>query len=404
METNSGSIHLTGNRALVDASGPAWPSNLVELALIGNPSLISLAGLDNLSEVGSVTIRETALGSLQGLSGLSNVSELDVSSNGSLASLVGLEALRSISSVLRIQDNPSLTAIAGLTSLERATIVLLNGNTSLSTLIGVGAVSLDYVEIRSPALPNLAGLEQVRDLRQLGISDSPALTSLAGLAPLSSLESLSLTNTGVLDLDVLAGLERMVSLQLSGNPNLLQVDGLSNVTGLGSIVVSSNPSLQRLPTFASANGSWDTTFYLQVIDNDAMLSGPGFPSLQYADVIIIKHNDSLAAVAGFDGLSVAGALQVHRNRSVAALSFLNLAEASSITITDNRSLNPNLLAALREGEGLGFRKIVSNQDGPTLFEPCPWANDGFCDEPFTCAPRSDGGDCAPVPMEFEPEW
>ena len=404
MEPSSANIFLNSNDVLVDLSGPVWPSNVGELSITGNASLVSLVGLDRLREVGTVTIRETGLMSLQGLSGLSSVSELDVTSNAALSSLAGLEALRAVEGTLRVQDNPSLTAIAGLTSLERAPVFLLTGNTSLSTLSGVGPASLDYMEIRSAALPNLAGLEQVRELRALELSDSPALTSLAGLAPLGVLESLSLTNTGVLDLDALAGLEDMLSLVLTDNPNLLQVDGLSNVTGLSSMIVSSNPSLERLPTFAAVRGLGGSPFSIQIIDNDALLTGPAFPSQEYADLIAINDNDSLGAVTGFDALSSVSALYVHRNSSVAALNFPNIANASSITITDNRSLNSNLLAPLREGANLGFRKIVSNQDGPTLFEPCPWASDGFCDEPFTCAPRSDESDCGVISPQLEPEW
>jgi len=92
----------------------------------GNPSLTSLAGLDNLISCGSLSLgKNDSLSSLSGLNNLTSIGgDLWIADNDALTSLTGLESLNSIEGNLHIgsnnswlSGNHSLTSLAGLSNL-----------------------------------------------------------------------------------------------------------------------------------------------------------------------------------------------------------------------------------------------------------------------------------------------
>jgi hypothetical protein len=107
----------------------------------GNPSLISLTGLEGLTSIGYLEINDnSALTSLIGLDNLTSIGgNLLIGTwpagNSGLKSLTGLESLIYIGDALEVGYNDSLTSLTGLDNVEANTLsdLYIYGNSSLST-------------------------------------------------------------------------------------------------------------------------------------------------------------------------------------------------------------------------------------------------------------------------------
>jgi hypothetical protein len=88
-------------------------------------------------------------------------------------------------------------------------------------------------------------------------------------------------------------------------------------------------------------------------------------------------------------------LRVVNNVSLLSLELPALEQARGLDIHGNTSLDEALVLPLRERlESSLAAQILSNSSGPALLDPCPWADDGICDElSGACAPRADASDC-----------
>ena len=80
--------------------------------------------------------------------------------------------------------------------------------------------------------------------------------------------------------------------------------------------------------------------------------------------------------------------------SLVSLDLSGLESAGTLLIRGNTSLDDEPLAPLELLPNARI-KIVSNRSGPARLSPCPWRNDGVCDEEQAdCAAGSDVADCS----------
>lgn len=106
-----------GSTTLTDLAG-LEVTRLDALRLTSNDELMTLAGLENLQEVGTLSVfGNERLESLEGLNSVKTIDEVEITLNPSLTSLDGFEGLTHAGKIF-VQSNYALTDIRGLHSLE----------------------------------------------------------------------------------------------------------------------------------------------------------------------------------------------------------------------------------------------------------------------------------------------
>jgi hypothetical protein len=405
---------LRDNDALVDLAGLGAPARLEAVRLERNPRLESLRGLEALREVGTLTVsteepEASSFVSFAGLEGLALAKEIFISGQSQLEHFTGLEGLREVDT-FQVQLDAALVDLVGLSGLRTVRYLNLSQLPRLTTLSGLGAVTLDTLEIGDAAVRDLRGLEQatiVRMLSLLGLEldslagvplltptatlyvyDSPAFGDLAALAPLTDVGSIALVRTGITDLNSLANLRRVEVVQLWENPLLEQVDALGALEGFTTLSLVGSPSLRSLPSFENvASGCLSCPGLSVDISGLAALTTLGpWPWLEHAESVTINGNPALTSIVLPDLKSASG-LWITGNARLGALDLSGLAQTYRVEIRGNGALDDAALAPLRGLAPPEATKILSNLGGPARLDPCPWQNDGLCDE--------SGGDCAP---------
>ncbi len=365
------SVQIAANAGLESLAG--LPPSLRSMLLMSNDGLQTLEGLESITHIGMTLSGNDSLRSLEGLSRLETGS-LVIENNASLTSLAGLTALRNISSLI-VRRNAALSSFGSWPALEVISELEVRDNAALQSMGSLGAVSIGGVAISGSAFVDLTGLEQAsvegsmtlsNNVRletlsgapalgpdaQLAIDGCPNLTDLSALSSLRSLGELSLTNVGVVNLDVLSGLERLGRLSLSENQSLVHADALSAVQGLSRLAAFANPVLERLPSFpqvltiADEESLSSGALEVVVSANDSLIEAPGFPSVDRARSVWFESNPSLTGVTGFAELAAVGALQLVNNALLAELDFSSLREAHDVTIVDNPLLGPDQISPL----------------------------------------------------------
>jgi hypothetical protein len=244
----------------------------------------------------------------------------------------------------------------------------LNSNLALTRLDGLGSVSIRHLELEYLPITSLAGLEQI-SLQELSLFEDAELSSLSGLPPLSTLQALSITGCEALQqLDALATVTSVGALALL-QTSLQNLDGLSN--------------LQQLDA-------------LKLENNHILTTGPRLPLLEQAGAIQVTSNPALTDLSGLSALRSVQDLHISNNPKLTRVELPQLASGGKLVIIANASLDPAPFAALRQ---LPFAevKIVANALEREQLSPCPWVDDGECDEAYgACASGSDVKDCQPL--------
>lgn len=212
--------------------------------------------------------------------------------------------------------------------------------------------------------PTCSG-RRAREARQGG---EPSLVTLGGMHALTSADGLEfpwhdahalwITDVVLPDLSLLAGAVELHSLLLQYNDELVDLDGLD--------------SLQVVhDTFTVEKHAALTDF------------GP-LPALQQPGDVRLDELSELTSLSGLVGLTTLGSLVLE---DVEALT--GLADLSALTQVE-RSLeirSDNALSTLADISAL------TSIGGHLTTDPCPWVEDGECDEGGVCTKGTDGADC-----------
>ncbi|WAS91634.1 hypothetical protein [Nannocystis punicea] len=394
--------------------------------------LPSLAGLEGLESIGGLFLDGLGVVDLAPLAGLTEVpGNLWVRESEQLRSLEGLHNIRTVGDGLEIADCPQLGDLTGLRGLERiAGDVFLQGLPivdfhGLEGLVAIEPVEGEPIEVRLTDLPQLssaAGLSvewddlHVVELKRVGLTDlamfagTEALGGLAlfyneALADLGGLEALTVIHGGLTfidnpalgDIAALAGLQSVGRLSLHGDVWSLDLSSFASLTTIGELF-SGNRQMTDLGPFPALTqvGSVSLTY------TENLVSLSGLSGLTALDELRLDGNQALVDLSGLGVLAhVAGDVEIRDNDLLADLSGL-----AALTAVDGRLAvigNASLLQADAEAWAAPIavgvsRKIGDNKNGPPPQDPCPWEDDGVCDEVVPgglnlCVEYSDGGDC-----------
>ncbi len=231
-------------------------------------------------------------------------------------------------------DITDLTPLAGLTTAQFSSKLLIQNNTNLANLDGLsGLTSVYWMEINNnTALSSIAGLSNLATVGgPLVIDGNGTLTNVTGLDGLGSLPG--------------------GALILRNNANLTNLSGLSNLTSIGaSLVIENNDALTSL---SDLSGLTSVASNISIIDNNALASISGLSGIAgFSAGLNIRRNNSLASLQGLAGITSLTSLVMDFNPLLANVDGLsNLASVgnggASLFIDNNASLtNINGLSAL----------------------------------------------------------
>jgi len=188
-----------------------------------------------------------------------------------------------------------LPSLEGLEQLETVGSLAITAPVrSLQPLSGLRRIDTRFLNVSSPVLESLAGLEAIGELEHLGVQGgklrdisavrlSEEMESLSVHAPILALdasalreaEHISLAYTELEDLDTFENLGSVDSLTIVSNARLRNVDGLGNVRYIVDLTVAENGQLESL------GGAFPLLYWLrtlQIGDNPILTELPSFPS------------------------------------------------------------------------------------------------------------------------------
>ena len=281
------------------------------LDISGNPNLISLTGLENLTTID---------GDLDGGGG-----GLFIFANQSLSSLAGLENLSAINgpyASLSIGENPILQTLTPLQALE-------------------GFVSIVQVQ-NNEQLVNLNGLEGITSSFGINVYDNPALV----------------------DIDGLIGLSTVDLVYLFGNDALQSIDGLSSMSGSTYALDMDIKNVAQLPAWTEL----DTVFYLS-ISNSQISSMTNLASTTILEGLDIINNDALVSLKGMGAISEGASVSIRGNavlEGCCILKDLNIGERGYIRISNNApgcNTLDEVAAVCKDAPSLPSRRLRVTAEG-----------------------------------------
>ncbi|MEY2934224.1 MAG: hypothetical protein RL033_4973 [Pseudomonadota bacterium] len=318
--------------------------------------------------------------------------------------LEGLEQLESIG-LIATMDGLSITSLAPLRSLRSVTELYLTRLPNLINLQGLERLELDDIMLEVYDAPRLQSLRPLvfpaRMNHRLHLRQVPSLIDLGDISRLQSIEDLELNQTGLTHLDELVSLRSALILQLVNNPLLQEVSALSSLESTELFTFYGNPQLLQLPAFPVLSGVGNLT----IEDNERLESIGSYPLLTWMvggwnGELKVRNNASLQQIDGLAGLEQTDRVVIQANAKLRSIALPGLRSVTqSLVVTSNPELDPGAATALA-GVRATVAKLVGNDGGPTLRDPCPWLEDTICDAPpydTLCAEGSDAVDC-PIPL------
>ncbi|NNL95890.1 MAG: hypothetical protein HKO64_09745 [Xanthomonadales bacterium] len=238
------------------------------------------------------------------ITGALNISGLDIEN------LFGIQDIRQIGS-LHVSENPLLTSIEGLVSLETvSSSINILSNELLENLDGFSSLVAgpEFIALDDNAtLTDLNGFSSLSlNLRGLLVIDHPNLENLDGLSGVSGEIDGELQiwyNPKLDNLDALTGINAVGGrMEIRGNDGLTSIDGLSNIAQVGQwLWFEGSPSVTDLNAFSGLTSiGWSLIIQgTQLVD----LSGLSGLTGSLPGGLLLQSNPELISISGLDGIS-----------------------------------------------------------------------------------------------------
>jgi hypothetical protein len=163
--------------------------------------------------------------------------DLDITNSSTLGWYENLEV---VTGTLTILGNTRLTSLDGLENLRAVKHLVISEN-----------VNLQDVE----------GLSGLRHAKSVTITGNTRLENLQGLESIRKVDRLVVTKNGIFSTIGLDGLEEAGDVVISSNPRLLSLRGLSNLASADNVTIANNPRLSSesglLDNLREVSGKFD---------------------------------------------------------------------------------------------------------------------------------------------------
>lgn len=261
-----------------------------------------------------ITIEEDVPGNITNLLGLSQIIEvsiLKIQNNQSLTSLEGLNNLTKVSNSysstsLQIFNNASLQNVEALQNLTHVgSGILINANPLLNSIEGFRNVTNQGLNIRvmyNPSLQSLNGFNNFTNLESIVLAHNAVLNDITSLETLTEL-----TRTCVItfndQLETLDGLNNLISVGYEGlvieeNISLIDLSGLESLQ-----IIEQDLKIWNCPSLVSLNGINN----LNYIEHDLNIAGlplitniNELGNVTHIESLIIGSNDNLIDISGIE--------------------------------------------------------------------------------------------------------
>ncbi|MEC3906134.1 hypothetical protein VOI54_03835 [Tamlana sp. 2201CG12-4] len=390
------------------------------LKIEGDNGFSSLEGLGNLISTKEISITNSNLPSMKGLSNnLTTVENFHLYGNDNLINLEGLEYITSITNNLSISNHKNLTSLTGLNSLTSLNGCQILSNSKLASLEGLSNTqSIDWLQIElnsgllsleglgniefiddiliqnNDSLTSLYGFQSLTSVGNLEINLNDKLTSLEGLNNIKSARNLEIRNSLITSFE---GLNSLINVEadfyIYGNSALNSLNGLNNLESVGDLIITQNHLLESLQglnslksiigdlsvfqnnNLISANGLNNLESVgkrLSFTGNPSLTSLEGLNNLKTVDYLSLFDDDLLTSLNGLDNLiSINSRMEIRNNLNLASLNGMNniTSIGDILTIKTNPLLSN--FCALKEVTNLSTIKTVTindNQYNPTTSE------------------------------------
>jgi len=217
-----GALVVRSSTSLQEIRGVDSVEKIGQLHLTGLSKLARLPSFDALTSVVDLELIEMPLlRDLAQLSNLTSVEKMSLSFMDSLSSLHGLEKVSRAQRIL-IENLTGLETLAGLRGLQTVNTLWIHDDDKLKSLRGLRLDDAFELAVRfNDALQKLDGLETLRKVGTLDVSENPALTSVRALSGLREAEKIYARANGKLpqcELDrVMKQLPRGSTHEITGN-------------------------------------------------------------------------------------------------------------------------------------------------------------------------------------------
>lgn len=304
---------------------------------------------------------------LEPLSGLEEIGDsLFIGSNQKrgIPSLEGLRSLRSVGGMLDV-NNTLVDDLSGFRSLERIGFDTPGDDRERTEGAGILHIS------NNTRLRDLSGLDRLSDFAALQLMRNGAIENLSGLAlPESLSEIYFIGEEGLRSTAALAAVRRVGHLSVRFCEGLVELDGLQNLSELRELEVDQNPTLEFIADM---------------------------PLLTEMDKVALFENPRLTTFTSLPALERTGELSIYSHAALAKLALPALTRVDRLVVAGNHALPAAEVDALVEQTNPGSAKVGRNLGQESPLSPCPWVEDGECDEdgrvPGLCATGSDSYDC-----------
>jgi hypothetical protein len=324
--------------------------------------LHSLAGLERLEAVGSLSLVGVAAGSLEPLAQLRQLTDFGLLAISRCDALVDLAPLAQLSGIQRLSlVESNLESLDGLQIRDRLVSLSLSGErlSNIGALSRLRSVS-DDISIDQTALRDLAPLAQLEATGGLYISNNPLLETLHGLEALGSVQDyLVVSNNAALqDAAALNGLGMSEFLIVSYNDSLRRLADFPNLR-TNSIQITDNPELEALPLLQGTFYAYSRRTAVEVllkargqveISRNASLQRFTVPAEWIGGVyVIIRENQGLRELDLGD-LKTLDLLEISQNPALDTLHLGALASVDTLEVVDNPLLLPTAFDTLQTFE------------------------------------------------------
>lgn len=301
-----GQLTIFGNDSLINFRGLKGLKKIDYLTISNNLSFRNFKGLDSVKEVISIyAINNSKMDSLVGLEGLDDILNIfQLIGNSSLVSLYGLQDINI--QTLHIVDSDSLWDLKGLENnvvIKRS--LSISGNDGLRNLQGVENFKWIPGSLQITANSKLKNLKEFVGLKYIGegltIAGNESLISLWGMDSLSKVVyGVSISdNKRLKNLEGINNLDSIGTiLNIRKSDSLISISALSNLKTVGTTIsIWQNKALPNLNGLDSVK----RTVNLIIRLNNKLNSLWGLRGLErVTGEVRIAENDSLSSLRGLD--------------------------------------------------------------------------------------------------------
>ncbi|QEL83381.1 leucine-rich repeat domain-containing protein [Bacillus mycoides] len=205
------------------------------LSIYSGEGINEIAGLEYMTNLEKLTLRESNVTDLSVISGLRHLKYLDLSSNP-IESIQPVSKLENLD-MLFLRDN-KIADLTPLSQMKKIKILDLIGNNikDLTPLFTV--LSLEEVYLANNQISNLSGIEKLKNVNLLWIGNNK-ISDVEPISKMSNLIELEIADSEIKDISSLSKLVKIQVLNLEEN-YISDISSLSNLTNLHEINLGAN--------------------------------------------------------------------------------------------------------------------------------------------------------------------